>query len=649
MSAIAGAISFDPSRFVASEHHLAAMLETMRHRGPAGSGKWIESSGRASIGQRRRIASTADRQPVGFRNETLWLAMDGSIFNREELREALERAGHNGLSENACDAELAVRAFDAWGIDCLERFNGTFAIAIWDGREKALWLARDRIGVKPIYYSAHNGRLTFASEIKALLADPDQARAVCEEAFYHYLSFNLTPAPRTMFEGIKKLAGGVCLSVGADGSIREHRYWDVCDHTSPIIGVPDDELLDMILEDLERCTALQSTAHGQVGMFLSSGLDSNLGAALLAKHVPAPLQTFTYDFQVDYTPYRHEADAVRKAVQAHGYENHVYSLSQEEYRRSLPHAVYFADEPISDPIFVAYLHLAKMAQGLGISTTQHALGSDELFIGKPDMMRLIKLQDLNGLPVPNFAKWLGLFALRLAGRAESFPYDRLRRATRGEPVIWSANEMFNDAHKMRVISPRLRQRFADFYSFEAVEATRKRFEEKAWEKSSLHWMTYSSLHILTPEHQMMRSDKMGMSAAHEIRAPMLDHKFVELALSLPAEVHLRKGRTKRIVEDIAAKINADAYVERSYANIGFPYPWLFGELAEFARSELDVFCRETDFLDRAEVLNLIDSCRETKNIHSARQMWCLLTFATWWNGFIGQPAGANRQSLAASA
>ena len=437
--------------------------------------------------------------------------------------------------------------------------------------------------------------------------------------------------------------------MGADGSIREHRYWDVWDHTSPVTGLPDEELLDMILEDLERCTALQSSGEERLGMFLSSGLDSNLGAALLAKHVPAPLETFTYAFQVDYSPYRHEGDVVREAVRDRGFKNHIYALSHEQLGRSLPDVVYYADEPISDPILVSYHHLAKLAQAQGIDTTHHFLGSDELFMGKPDMARLIRLQNLIGPPLPSFIARIGQFALSLAGRSESFPYDRLRRAARGEPVIWSANEMFNEAQKMRLISPRLRRRFADFYSFEAVEATHKRFLEKAWETSNLHWMTYACLHILTPEHQMMRSDKMGMSASHEIRAPMLDHKFVELALSLPAKVHIRKGRTKRIIEDIAARIGADTYVERSYANTGFPFPWLFGELGEFARSELDAFCQITDFFDRAEVLNLVDTMRQTKDYHLARQMWCLLTFATWWNGFIGQPAGANRQSLAASA
>jgi asparagine synthase (glutamine-hydrolysing) len=638
MSAIAGAISFDRSRFAVSERLVRAMLDTMRHRGPDGVGQWVASAGLAGLGHRRMASVETKSQPVSFRDETLWLAMDGSIFNRKELRVELEGAGYRCLDAQTSDAELAIRAYDRWGIDCLERFNGIFAIAIWCGRERALWLVRDRMGIKPLYYSVHNGRLSFGSEIKALLADPAQRRDVCEEGLYHYMSFNFTPAPRTMFAGIKKLSAGTWLRVGADGALREQRYWDVWEHTDPILNMADEDLLDLVMQEIERSVRWQSTAQAPVGMLLSSGWDSNVNAALLAKATDAPLRTVTYDYKFDLNNYRHESVSVRRAASLFGYENRVCDLTQDDVLRFLPRMAHFLDEPLADPNTVPFHYVSELARESGMAVSQHALGCDELFIGRPSMAALVRLQNLSDLPVPRVFKQLGLWALGLAGRAETFPYERLRRAARGEPVIWNATEMFSDAQKMRLLSPRLRQRFADFYSFEAVEKLHNRFQDKAWEKSNLHWMSYVSLHLKTPDYQMMRSDKMGMSASHEIRSPMLDHKIIELGLSLPSEVHIRGRRLKRIMEDLAVRLKVDHVVERNAANIGFPYPWLFERMGEFARAELDSFCQKTDFLDRTEVLKHVDTMQSSGNVHMARQTWCLLIFAMWWNAFVGSMA-----------
>jgi asparagine synthase (glutamine-hydrolysing) len=215
------------------------MRDALAHRGPDGAATWISDDGRIGLGFRRLAIidlSEAAMQPMPNEDGSVRVVFNGEIYNHAEIRIELEQLGHRFRTDHS-DTEVIVHGFEEWGIDVVQRLRGMFAIGIWDERQRALWLVRDRIGIKPLYWSLHHGRLSFASEIKALLQDPVQERAVDEEAFYHYLSFLTTPAPMTLFRGIRKLAGGTWLKVSADGSLREERYWDAWDEVEPLEGV----------------------------------------------------------------------------------------------------------------------------------------------------------------------------------------------------------------------------------------------------------------------------------------------------------------------------------------------------------------------------------------------------------------------------
>ena len=219
------------------------MRETMAHRGPDGCGAWISEDGRVGLGHRRLAIidlSEDAAQPMCNEDGTLWISFNGEIYNHAEIRAELDSiAGYRWRTDHS-DTEVILHAFEQWGIDCLDRMRGMFAIALWDAKKRELWLIRDRIGIKPLYYSIHHGRITFASEIKALLQDPDQIRVLNEESFFHYLSFLTSPPPQTMFEGIQKLTNGTWLRINEAGDVKEHKYYDVLDHTSPLLGVSDE-------------------------------------------------------------------------------------------------------------------------------------------------------------------------------------------------------------------------------------------------------------------------------------------------------------------------------------------------------------------------------------------------------------------------
>jgi len=214
MCGIVGAISFAerPIRFTSA--YIKAMRDIMEHRGPDGAGTWIAPDGRVAFGHRRLSIidlSPVAAQPMSNEDGSLQVVFNGEIYNHAEIREELVKLGGHRWKTDHSDTEVILHAFEQWGIDCLQRFRGMFAIALWDARNRELLLVRDRIGIKPLYYSIHHGRLTFASEIKALLEDPEQEREVDEPALYHYLSFFATPAPQTLLKGVQKLAGGTWL------------------------------------------------------------------------------------------------------------------------------------------------------------------------------------------------------------------------------------------------------------------------------------------------------------------------------------------------------------------------------------------------------------------------------------------------------
>jgi asparagine synthase (glutamine-hydrolysing) len=561
-------------------------------------------------------------------DDTLWISFNGEIYNHAEIRNELEGVGGHRWKTDHSDTEVILHAFEQWGIDCLEKFRGMYAIGLWDGRKRELWLIRDRLGIKPLYYSIHHGRITFASEIKALLQDPDQKRAVNEEAFYHYLSFLTTPAPQTLFDGIRKLSCATWLRVKEDGRIQEHRYWDVWDHTIPLAGLPEEEIARKLLAELRTAVKLRKVSDVPVGVFLSGGIDSSTNAALFSEGEGRPVRTFTIGYAGEYESYKNEIHYARRMAREVGAEYHERLLTMDDLIDFLPKMVKLQDEPIADPVCVPVYYVSKLARDNGVIVCQVGEGADELFWGYLDWRTALTLQKCDDLPVPRVLKRAGLAALRFLGKEESVYYEWLRRGAEGIPVFWGGAEAFTEAQKRRLLSPRLREQFKGLTSWEVLRPIRQRYEDKAWERSPLQWMSYLDLNLRLPELLLMRIDKMSMGVSLEGRVPFLDHKFVELAMSIPEAVKTRNGVTKYILKKAVRGIIPDELIDRRKQGFGVPvHEWFFGRLGDRARQELDAFLNATDYLDRTEVMSLIAR-------KSGPSVWYLLNFALWWKEYI---------------
>jgi len=627
MCGIVGALSLNTSRYRIEARQIAAMSDAIAHRGPDGDGLWIDDDARVGFGHRRLaiidLSAKAD-QPMQNEDGTVRLVFNGEIYNHAEIRRELEALGGHQWRTDHSDTEVIVHAYEQWGIDCPHRFRGMFAIALWDSREQVLWLVRDRMGVKPLYYTIDDNRLLLSSEIKSFLVDPRFPRNVDEEAFYHYLSFLTTPAPQTLFKGVRKLAAGCLVKVHRDGKIEERRWWDALDYARPMPAASDDELAEQLLGHLRAAVARRKVSDVPVGVFLSGGIDSSTNLALFAEGEEQAVRSFSIGYDDSQQSVADELPFARMMAKQVGAEAHEFRLKQQDLLDFLPTLIHLQDEPIADPVCVPVYYLSKLARDNGVPVAQVGEGADELFWGYRSWKTFLQLQNANELPVPRLAKSLGVSALKAMGHGDQFYTEYLRRGAQGVPVFWGGAEAFTETTKQSLLSPSLRKRFTGYSSWEAVAPIRARFDQKSWDRSTLSWMSYLDLNLRLPELLLMRVDKMSMGVALEARVPFLDHDVVSFALSLPQAVKTRNGELKYLLKKAVRGLIPDAIIDRRKQGFAVPVnDWFKDRLGQEARATMRTFLKETDYLDPIAVNRVLEH-------GTAAQSWYLLNFALWW-------------------
>lgn len=611
------------------ENLLIKMRDEMIHRGPDDFGLWLSDDGFAGLAHRRLSIidlSKLARQPMCNEDGTIWIVFNGEIYNHLEIRKELKEKGHLFKTDHS-DTEVIIHSFEEWGIDCIEKFRGMFAFAIWDESKKELWLIRDRIGIKPLYYTKHNGSIIFASEIKSIIADKTIPRVVNEEAFYHYLSFLTTPAPSTMFKGIYKLPSGCYLKVEKTGDINMVRYWDVFDNTKPLVNISEDEIASELLEYLKTSVAYRCISDVPVGIFLSGGIDSSINAALFSM-VNKDVNTFTIGYEGENKSYRNEFNYARLMAEKINAKYHEKILSATDLINFMNDLIFYQDEPIADPVCFPIYHVSKLARDNGVTVCHVGEGSDELFMGYPGWLTALKLYGLNQIPMTTFLKKIMLLLLKSIGRQHTYSYEWLRRGLNNEPIFWGGAEAFFEAEKKLLISDRLKKDFYNFSSLECLKPILDRFNQKAWNKTPLNWMSYLDINFRLPELLLMRVDKMSMAVSLEARVPFLDHKFVEFAMSIPDSVKTKNGELKHILKSSVKGLIPDELIYRTKQGFGVPiYDWFYKELGQFAKNKITGFIKNTDFFDKKYINNLF-------SVENSQKMWYILNFALWYEKWI---------------
>jgi len=631
MCGIVGSFLFNNSTATITESYLTKMRDTMLHRGPDGAGTWISPNGRVGLGHRRLSIidlSNKASQPMGNLDGSVQISFNGEIYNHAEIRQELELTRKYSWKTDHSDTEVILHAYEEWGIECVHRFRGMFAIAIWDARTEELWLLRDRVGIKPLYYSILDDRIIFASEIKAILEDPTQKRSIDEEAFFHFFTYLFVPAPMTLFEGIKKLPNATKLCIKKDGSVIEERYWDALDNPQEMSEDSEEKISKKLLGKLSASVKDRIESDVPVGVFLSGGIDSSTNAALFANN-SSSVNTFSIAYDAEYKSSESELEFAKMVAGKVGANYHEKILCEDDLINFLPEMAYLQDEPIADPVCVPVYYVSKLARKNGVIVCQVGEGADELFCGYESWLtRFYAQKFINKLPVPRFVRKAVVKVLDFLGLKNNWKVEYLRRDADGLPIFWGGSSCFTDKGKQVIFSKRIQNKFKGCTSWDAIAAIRDRFEQKCDDKDPLKWMTYLDLNSRLPDLLLMRIDKMSMGASLEGRVPFLDHRFVEFAMGVPNKMKIKDGNAKHILKESVRGVIPDEVIDRKKQGFSAPIQeWLAGSFGEIVEREVKYFCEKTDLMNWEQVKAVLN---ERNQLYS----WQLLNLALWWRTYI---------------
>ncbi|MBV8857730.1 MAG: asparagine synthase (glutamine-hydrolyzing) [Acidobacteria bacterium] len=608
---------------------LARMNEAILHRGPDEDGTYFR--GRAGMAMRRLaiIDLASGQQPISNEDGTAWIVYNGEIYNYRELKAELEGLGHRFRTD--CDTETVIHAYEEWGADCPRHFRGMFAFAIWDERKEELFLARDRVGKKPLLY-AHRpgGDFVFGSEFRALLVHPEVGRDVDREALHHYLTFMCVPAPLTAYRDIRKLEPGHTLTLTREGHVKTERYWHL--DVNKKIEVTEEEAGERAVELLREAVRVRLMSEVPLGAFLSGGIDSSTVVALMSEVSPTPVKTFSIGFEEQDFSELHHARRVAEYV---GAEHHEF-IVRPDALEVLPTLVEHYGEPYADSSAIPTYYVARETRR-HVTVALNGDGGDECFAGYerhaamllaeryrrlPEVLRERVIRQVVGAlpssgqragrvgrlqrflsaaslpPVERYLSWVSV--LGPAAKAELYT-DEFRRETAGlEARRWLA-PWFAQANGAGVVDAAL----------------------------LTDTMTY------LPNDLLVKVDIATMAVSLEARSPFLDQHVIEFAASLPAGLKLRGLTTKYLLKRALKKLLPAENLTRPKMGFGVPIGhWFRGRMQPFLREQLlSERLARRGLLRPAAVRRMVDEHTRGERDH-AHQLWTLLMLELWFQRFI---------------
>lgn len=609
MCGICGVVRLSPPGPV-DEDLLIRMRNTMTHRGPDDEGLFI--AGNVGLGHRRLsiIDLAGGHQPMGNDDGTVWIVYNGEIYNFRELRGVLEAKGYAFRTKS--DTEVILRAYEAFGEACVEYLRGMFAFAIWDGQRRQLLLVRDRLGIKPLYYTMHDGAFIFGSEIKAILQWPGIPRELDPVALRHYLRCRYVPGPRTMFKGIVKLQPGHLL-VLRDGKIQIHPYWDLPLDAEAIPA----ERADRLLRDrLEECIGVHLVSDVPLGVFLSGGIDSTAVTGLMAGMVPDPIQTFSVGYSqgagVD------EVSFAQLAAERFHTAHRELSIGPQSFWEFLPRLVWLLDEPVADPAAVPLYFLSNFARDF-VTVVLSGEGADEILAGYGIYLKMLWLERLRHLP--GLSAIRPLFGGRKVGRYLEWARFPLEDRYRGVSAV------FTDGGGERLLAPGLLGGDDD-------EDPGLPYFARTAHLDPLSRMLYFDLKVWLPDDLLVKADKMTMATSVELRVPFLDHKLVEWTWRLPSDLKLKVVTGKYLLRKAVADLVPTEILQRPKQGFAIPVKeWFRKGLGEAARRLLLADAGQRSLFDGKQVDELI-ARHERGREDLSEHLFTLIVFACWHRVFI---------------
>ncbi len=626
MCGICGKLEFGQGASV-SPALIRSMLDTIRHRGPDDEGLYL--SPQVGLGHARLsiIDLASGHQPLSNEDGTIWIVFNGEIYNFHELRAFLLDKGH--VFKTQTDTEVIVHLYEELGPQCVEKLRGMFAFALWDAKAKTLFLARDRVGIKPLYYSLSQTAIVFASEIKAILADPAIKRELAPEIVDRFLTFLYVPGEDTLLRSIHKLAPGHYMLV-KEGRAEIRQYWDL--RFSKPSGFPslkdaEEQLSSLLAETVE----LHMISDVPVGVLLSGGVDSTAVLSCVAERTDKEISSYTVGFSeagvADERPY------ATLAAEAYGSRHRDMTISAEDFAEFLPRYIWHMEEPVCEPPAVALYYVSKLARNY-VKVLLSGEGGDEAFAGYDNYRSILWLERLKQI-------WPSLNSSASWGLSQLNTWMHSARVAKYAPLI---NATFPQYYYSRTSTPyrysgngvgELYARdFATTIDREhSVEPVRKLFAAVK-DENVLDQMLYIDTKTWLPDDLLIKADKMTMANSLELRVPLLDHRLLEFAASLPPHYKLNGFSLKYIWKRALSKRVPDAILKRKKAGFPVPYEgWLRNSLKDKVRDILtDRKATQRGYFQKATVEKMINA----NNQHGAysKEIFSLVALELWHRMFL---------------
>jgi asparagine synthase (glutamine-hydrolysing) len=628
MCGICGIFHSEPDQSV-NRDALASMNQQIVHRGPDDDGFFVEKNVGLAMRRLSIIDVQTGHQPICNEDESVWIVFNGEIYNHRDLRNDLQARGHRYRTRS--DTETIVHLYEEYGKDCVHHLRGMFSFAIWDRSRRCLFIARDRLGIKPLYYRYDGKTFLFGSEIKTIVAYPGVKPEFNSGTLAEYLAFGYIAGAESMYSGIQKLLPGHFLVVDDQGKLTTSSYWDL-DVKSDDGLQPREHYVRRYREELERCVSSHLMSDVPLGVFLSGGLDSSAIAALTTRIRKEPIETFAVGYGEEAYSELPYARTISEHLKSKHHEVH---LSRDEFFQSLPRLIWHEDEPIVWPSSVALYFVARLAKER-VTVVLTGEGSDETLGGytrypwilmnsrldtiyrrlTPASLRSIlrTVVDASPISAASRRKLEHTFLMRDGASWPAFYFDNFYSA-------------FSAAEQNELLTPDTKQTAGDAYAGSM----------KYWNQSSgdlLHRLLYTDIKTYLVE-LLMKQDQMSMATSIESRVPFLDHKLVEYAATLPDAWKLQGWTTKRVLREAMKGLLPESILNRP--KMGFPVPfagWTRGAWNSVARDILlDRRARQRGILEPRAVDHLLRAHADGRT-EGGDRIWTLLNLELWHRTFI---------------
>lgn len=621
-----GIVGIKESNICPKEDEILRMRDTLHYRGPDGCGHTIFDEENLALGHRRLSVldpTPSGAQPMSNDGSTITIVHNGEIYNYLELRKELEGLGYK--FKTGTDTEVIIAAYDYWQEECLNKFNGMFAFAIWDKKRKKLLLARDRIGIKPLYYWFDRAKFIFASELKAILSVMNKKPSINVSLIDYYMSFGYIPGEETLFKGINRLLPGHYLTL-AHNKLTIKKYWDLQFTKNQDFGI--DHYIENLRHLMVDSISLRLRSDVPLGIFLSGGLDSSAIVALLAPRVSERLNTFSvaYDFGNDFN----ETNYARIVAKKFHTNHHELVITPKMFKDFIPQYIEHMDEPVTESAAISLYYIAKLAKNR-VTVVLSGEGSDELFAGY-DFYYYMKMVEYyknvlgtRVLPIVNnvllsvsrnerINKYIRLSQIPLEqGYKGISTYEETKK-----------EELYNSDFKNQI-------EFANGTTTEFLVSLFKQTRGK----DVLSRMLYFDIKTWLVDDLLIKADRMSMAPSLELRVPFLDHRIVEFAADIPSRYKLRGRNTKYILKKMMKGILPDNIIHRK--KMGFPTPLKImfkDQLFDYAFDTLlTQKARQRSYFNTHTVEKILSEHRKG-NCDNHRIIWQLLVLEEWHRKFI---------------